>query len=55
MKNGDGTFSDMVKYEQGLYNGAIQRADIDNDGDLDIVCANGRLINTLTILYNQVQ
>jgi flagellar hook assembly protein FlgD len=51
LNNGNGAFAVPAAYQAGAYPWAIQSADFDLDGDMDIACANYNS-NSITILFN---
>ncbi len=50
--NGNGTFSGHTDYQVGVNPINLRAADLDRDGDLDVVVAN-KNTNSTTILFNQ--
>lgn len=55
LNNGDGTFGNEVLYTISNYSNGVEIADIDNDGDIDIIGKSGYSIlpgNTISILKN---
>jgi len=52
LNKGDGTFATHVEYESDTVPEAVALADIDNDGDNDIICANNMGFSLSVLLNN---
>lgn len=52
LNNGDGTFAAHVEYESDTVPQAVALADIDKDGDNDIICANNMGFSLSVLLNN---
>ena len=48
---GDGTFSNYTSYSSGAHPSFVLSADINNDGNVDLIAANSDGANTVTLLF----
>ena len=49
--NGDGTFSNSISYSSGAHPSFVLSADMNNDGNVDLIAANSDGANTVTLLF----